>query len=68
MEATVSTRCFELFPLRVSDVGGHCDPAEAFTSRDMTETTMQISLTASGLSHATCTVINETVAALVERD
>ena len=48
MNAIVSTRCFELFPLRVSDIGSHCDPVEAFTNRDMTETTMQISLTASG--------------------
>ena len=53
METIVSTRCFELDPLRVSDIGSHCDPAEAFTNRDMTETTMQISLTASGLSQAT---------------
>ena len=44
MKEIVSTRCFELFPLRVSDVGSHCDLAEAFTNRDMTERTMQISL------------------------
>ena len=43
MKEIVSTRCFELFPLRVSDVGSHCDPAEAFTNRDTTERTMQIS-------------------------
>ena len=49
MKEIVSTRCFELFPLRVSDVGSHCDPAEAFTNRDMTERTMQISLAVSGL-------------------
>ena len=53
MKGSVSTQCCELFPLRVSDVGGHCDQAEAVTNRDMIERTMQISLTASDLSQAT---------------
>ena len=30
MEATVTTRCFELFPLRVSDGGSHCDQGRSF--------------------------------------
>ena len=34
----------------LSDDGGHCDQAEAFTNPDMTERTMQISL---DLSQAT---------------
>ena len=50
----MSRRCCGLFSLRVSEGGCHCDPAEAFTNRDMTERTMQISL---DLSHATNTWI-----------
>ena len=31
MEATVSTQCFELFPLRVSDGRNHCDQGRGFS-------------------------------------
>ena len=58
----VETMLRELFPLQVSDGGTLCGPAEAFTNRDMTERTMQISLEPRN-KH----VDKETVAASVEQ-